>query len=119
MKKSYRANSDYTVVDRSPLQLAKGDSVRLGPKDTSWPGWIWAISEDGRGSFVPEDHLKISTDATTAVVKKAFNARDLSVKKGETITALREVNGWLWCQNAEGTEGWLPTFVLTSVTGKK
>jgi hypothetical protein len=110
MAKIYTANSDYLVVDRSPLQLAAGDSVVLGPKDAAWPGWIWATGKDGRGSFVPEDHLAITGEK--AEVLKPFNARDLSVKKGDTVEALREVSGWLWCQNSTGEEGWLPTFVL-------
>jgi hypothetical protein len=110
--KQYTANSDYTVVDRNPLTLAKGETVRLGPRDTSWEGWIWVIAADGRGSHVPEDHLEITAD--TAKVKKPFNARDLSVKKGETVSALHEVNGWLWCENSAGEAGWLPSFVLCS-----
>ncbi|MBP7950747.1 MAG: hypothetical protein KA004_13935 [Verrucomicrobiales bacterium] len=111
-EKTFRANIDYTVVDRSPLQLAVGDAVTLGPRDQGWPGWIWAATADGRASFVPEDHLKMEGRKAATVVRQ-FNARDLSVRKGETLTALREVNGWLWCRNAAGEEGWLPKFVLS------
>ncbi len=107
----YTANSDYEVVDRSPLRLEQGDTVKLGPKDASWPGWIWVSTDDGRGSFVPEEHLE-STDKGFARVLTAFNARDLSITKGDTVTSLREVNGWLWCRNRLGEEGWLPSFVL-------
>ena len=108
---THRANSDYTVVDRNPLQLAIGDEVRLGPSDQAWPGWVWAISEDGRGSFVPEDHLD-NLGGERASVVRAFNARDLTVRRHECVIALREVKGWLWCRNEAGEEGWLPEFVL-------
>ncbi len=108
--KRYTANTNYTVVDRSPLHIQEGDSVTVGPRDKSWPGWIWVSTTEGRGSYVPEDLLEI--DGTNARVRQAFSARDLSVKSGEEVTALREVNGWLWCQNAVGEEGWLPEFVL-------
>jgi hypothetical protein len=108
---THRANSDYTVVDRNPLQLNPGDSVRLGPTDASWPGWVWVSVVDGRGTFVPEDHLSTATEGHASVAK-AFNARDLSVKRHEAIIALREVKGWLWCRNEAGEEGWLPAFVL-------
>jgi hypothetical protein len=93
MSQQYIANSDYEVVDRCPLELSPNDTVNLGPKDAAWPGWVWVNAADGRGSFVPESHLEIHVAS-------------------ETVTALREVNGWLWCQNAAGQEGWLPTFVL-------
>lgn len=108
--KSYTANTNYTVVDRSPLHLQYGDTVTAGPRDKSWPGWIWVTTADGRGSYVPEDILDYDTDVPT--VRTAFSARDLSVTQGETVTALREVKGWLWCRNAAGQEGWLPEFVL-------
>lgn len=108
---THRANSDYTVVDRNPLALKIGDRVRLGPDDRAWPGWVWAIDEQGRGSFVPEDHLS-PIDEQTAEVICDFNARDLSVSRHEAVIALREVKGWMWCRNAAGDEGWLPEFVL-------
>lgn len=108
---THRANSDYTVVDRNPLQINVGDLVSLGPVDTAWPGWVWVISADGRGSHVPEDHLKMIGEKS-AEVTRAFSARDLSVSRHEPIMALREVKGWLWCMNSQGEEGWLPEFVL-------
>lgn len=108
---THRANADYTVLDRNPLHLTQGQMVRLGPADKAWPGWVWAISADGRGSHVPEDHLRI-LDAGSAEVVRPFSARDLSVKRHERVTALREVKGWLWCRNAAGEEGWLPEFIL-------
>lgn len=108
--KFYTANTNYTVVDRSPLHLRAGDTVTAGPNDKSWPGWIWVNTADGRGSYVPEDILEIT--GSTACVRTPFSARDLSVKSGERVAALREVSGWLWCRNAAGEEGWLPEFVL-------
>ena len=108
--KHFSANTNYTVVDRSPLSIQAGDTVAVGPRDKSWPGWIWVSTVDGRGSYVPEDILDISGES--AAVLAPFSSRDLSVQKDEKVTALREVNGWLWCRNAAGEEGWLPEFVL-------
>ncbi len=109
--KEYRANADYTVVDRSPLQLGAGDSVKLGPLDKAWPGWIWASDAEGRGTYVPQEAVVPSEDGMGRMTSD-FNARDLSVKKHEVVRALREVGGWLWCQAGDGREGWLPAFVL-------
>jgi hypothetical protein len=103
-------------VDRSPLQIAEGDVLLVGPRDKSWPGWIWVSTPDGRGSYVPEDILEIG--GATARVRTAFSARDLSVKRGERVEALREVSGWLWCRNDAGETGWLPEFVLRPVAAE-
>lgn len=108
--KHFTANTNYTVVDRSPLSIQAGDTVAVGPRDKSWPGWIWVSTEDGRGSYVPEDILEVN--GGSAEVLTGFSSRDLSVQQGEKVAALREVSGWLWCRNAAGEEGWLPEFVL-------
>ena len=111
--KHFTANTNYTVVDRSPLHIEAGDVVNVGPRDKSWPGWIWVSTADGRGSYVPEDILEI--EGVTAKAHTAFSTRDLSVKQGQRVTALREVSGWLWCRNEAGDEGWLPEFVLRAI----
>ena len=108
--KHFTANTNYTVVDRCPLSIQAGDTVAVGVRDKSWPGWIWVSTKDGRGSYVPEDILKITGDSARVLI--AFNSRDLSVIRGESISSLREVKGWLWCRNTANKEGWLPEFVL-------
>ena len=111
MTNTFRANADYTVIDRAPLTLTAGQTVRLGRRDADWPGWVWATSEDGRGSYVPEEVVD-ATESENAVVLQAFQAQDLSVKKHDLVSSLREVKGWHWCRNAGGQEGWLPAYLL-------
>jgi hypothetical protein len=105
------ATSDYEVIDRSPLSLETGEVVKVGPPDSDWPGWTWVVAPSGRGSHVPDDLLTPLPDGT-ARITSPFQARDLSVRKGQRVTALREVKGWLWCQSASGEEGWLPSYLL-------
>jgi hypothetical protein len=107
---AYIATADYEVIDRAPLTLVVGDLVRPGQADTDWPGWVWVTAITGRGSYVPEEILNPQPDGT-ARVTQPFHARDLTVKKGDTIESLREVKGWHWCKNAT-TEGWLPAYLL-------
>ncbi|MDB6073266.1 MAG: hypothetical protein JWO89_906 [Verrucomicrobiaceae bacterium] len=113
MSNTFRANADYTVIDRAPLSLRKGQIVKPGRRDADWPGWVWVTSDDGRGSYVPEEILDASGDDLATVVQ-AFEAHDLSVKKHEAVTSLREVRGWHWCRNGAGTEGWLPSYLLVA-----
>ncbi len=111
MSNTFRANADYTVIDRAPLTLTGGQRVRLGRRDADWPGWIWVTAEDGRGSYVPEEVLDAKEENVAAVVQP-FQAHDLSVKKNEPVTSLREVKGWHWCRSQKGEEGWLPAYLL-------
>ena len=111
MFNKFRANADYTVIDRAPLSLLPGQSVRLGRRDADWPGWIWVTTDDGRGSYVPDEVVQ-ATSGDQATVLQAFQAHDLSVKKQETVTSVREVKGWHWCRNEAGGEGWLPAYLL-------
>lgn len=116
MSNNFRANADYTVIDRAPLTLRIGQNVRLGRRDADWPGWVWVTADDGRGSYVPEEVLD-AKDGDTAQVVQAFAAHDLSVKKHQAVTSVREVKGWHWCRNQAGTEGWLPAYLLVPDAG--
>jgi hypothetical protein len=106
------SNADYTVVDRSPVCLKIGETVELGNEDKVWSGWVWAANAEGRGTYVPVTSLERTGEAQAVVVEE-FQAVDLSLKKGEEVTALREVCGWFWCRNAAGAEGWVPDYVLS------
>ena len=111
MPNTFHANADYIVIDRAPLTLVAGQTVRLGRRDADWPGWVWVTADDGRGSYVPEEVVS-ATGGDLATVTVAFQAQDLSVKKQESVTSLREVKGWHWCRNGAGQEGWLPAYLL-------
>ena len=106
------SNADYTVVDRSPVCLKKGETVDLGMEDKVWAGWVWASNAEGRGTYMPVTSLE-RLGADQATVVEEFQAVDLSLKKGEEVTALRETCGWFWCRNSDGAEGWVPDYVLS------
>lgn len=111
------ANADYTVVDRTPLTLAAGEKVTLGNADKAWEGWVWATTSEGRGTYLPVSFLEETETENSpgqAQLKEPFAAIDLSVKKGDTVTCLREVSGWFWCRDTSGAEGWLPDYVLAA-----
>ena len=114
MKRTYIVTADYTVIDRAPLALEKGELVRVGKRDADWPGWVWVTRKDGRGSYVPEEVLQ-SPKEDESQVREAFKAHDLSVKRNDGVTSLREVKGWHWCSDADSNEGWLPSYLLVPV----
>ena len=107
----FTANADYTVIDRSPLVLEPGVSVRLGPSDRVWPGWVSVVQDDGRSTYVPAANVEVQ-EAGIGVMKQRFDATDLSVRKGERIVSLVEQDGWHWARGADGQEGWVPGYLL-------
>lgn len=108
------ASSDYEVIDRNPLTLKAGELVKVGRRDEGWEGWVWVSTEEGRGSYVPQELLVNPTAVIgdMVAVVEDFTAKDLSVKMGEEVESLDEVKGWLWCRNHTGAEGWLPAYLL-------
>ena len=110
----FSANADYTVIDRNPLVLEAGAIVRLGPGDRVWPGWVSVTREDGRSTYVPESRVEPIGDGIGRM-KEPFDATDLSVRKGEKVVSLLEIDGWHWARGAGGGEGWIPAYVMDPV----
>ena len=69
------------------------------------------VQSDLRPGVLPEEVVS-ANGGDRATVILAFHAHDLSVKKQEAVTSLREVKGWHWCRNGAGQEGWLPAYLL-------
>ena len=113
----YEATSDYEVIDRNPLAIKAGDTVKVGRRDEGWDGWVWVSTEDGRGSYVPEELLAQADAAmgSDVSITGEFTAKDLSIIKGEVVDCLKEVKGWLWCRNGSGVEGWLPAYLMRAL----
>jgi len=107
----FRANSDYEVIDRSPLRLACGDVVRPGAHDPAWPGWTLVATESGRMTYLPDAMLEADADGIYRVGAE-FDATDLSLERGQLVEVLREVGGWFWCRAENGAEGWAPDYLL-------
>lgn len=105
------ATISYEVSDKRPFHLAPGHRVVCGPRDTAWPGWIWVTLENGQSGWVPEEVLSRGA-GQEAVVSETFEAREISVTKGERVESLRGLHGWHWCRKADGAEGWLPGYLL-------
>lgn len=112
----YEACSDLEIESQRPLQLAAGDAVQVGKRDTTWPGWRWVTAADGESAWMHESMLELSSE-TAAVATEAYLARELSVRKGEVVESLRELGGWHWCRKVDGSDGWIPAYNLRPVSG--
>jgi len=99
-------NHDASYAD--PIEVAKGAVVSLTGREDNWDGhrWLWAIADDGREGWVPDD-LITETDVGS-IAARDFSAIELTCEAGETVEILWETHGWAWCRKGDGSKGWLP-----------
>ena len=108
---NYIANSDYEDRDTEPLTLKQGDAVEVGNADRTWPGWVWAKDSKGRDGYVPAEMLE-GTGEGTHVALEDFDPTVLTIHRGDQLTSLRQIHGWHWCRNEQGSEGWVAGYLL-------
>ncbi|MGB6223721.1 SH3 domain-containing protein [Haloferula sp.] len=107
----FTANSDYEEKDSNPIALEAGDEVTVGPADRAWPGWVWAQDSQGRHGYVPEEILEPTGEGRFALMKD-FDPTVLTVKRGDILESIEQIDGWHWCRNDSGAEGWVAGYLL-------
>lgn len=102
----------YKVIEKhisnypNPITLKKGEKVLVGKKyqgSESWPNWIYCFKLDkSQEGWVPEQILE------NDIVKEDYTANELNVKEEDIVFGIRELNGWIFCKDHLGNEGWVP-----------
>ncbi len=98
----------HTASYADSIEVAKGAVVSPTGREDLWDGhrWLWAVAEDGREGWVPDDLIAETDDGTVA--SRDFSAIELTCAAGETVESLWQTHGWAWCRKGDGSEGWLP-----------
>jgi hypothetical protein len=101
------ARISHQISERPPIQLAAGDEVEVGDRDTEWPEFVFVTAERGAG-WVPARHL--SRSSGRAVVQIPYDTTELPTEVGDVLQVVAEdvPSGWLWCRSSSGREGWVP-----------
>jgi hypothetical protein len=109
-----RAVRSHESSERLPLQVAPGDVVDVGRRDTEWPAFVFVTAAAGSG-WVPSRHL--SADRGSAIVVTAYDTTELATEVGEIFDVIRrdDASGWLWCRSVMGAEGWVPMRTLVEL----
>ncbi len=96
---------------RPPLVVSPGDRVRVGERDEEWPAFVFVTTQAGAG-WVPARHIEVEGDFGT--VRVSYDTTELAAAKGQIVEMIRDdpESGWVWCQDAQGAQGWLPHRVL-------
>jgi methylated-DNA-[protein]-cysteine S-methyltransferase len=97
-----------TAASVDPLAVQIGDRVRWVDRHgaSERAGWQWAIGPDGREGWAPPGWF--TTSGREARSRRAYSARELTVRAGEAVLPLDGYGGWLWVIDRFGRCGWVP-----------
>jgi hypothetical protein len=90
-----------------PIELATGDELTLGRRDSEYPGWIWAACvRTCKSGWIPETLVQVKDDVPVA--RRDYSGRELTVQPGDILTIIDTLFGWHWAQLKSGVVGWVP-----------
>ena len=69
-------------------------------RETECLGWIWCTNDGGKSARVPENWVEIEGDSR--VMKRDYDATELSVGVGAVLTLEFEESGWAWATTVTG-----------------
>lgn len=94
----------------NPICLNQGEKVRIDhvyEGEEEWENWVFCYSEGEKG-WVPKQIIEYGTE-NIGTILEAYTARELDIEIGEILIAIRELNGWMWCEKVKNEEqGWVP-----------
>lgn len=98
----------WTASYPDPLAVEIGDRVRWVDREDEgeYVGWKWAIGPDGREGWAPQVWFTVTGSEGRA--RRAYSARELSVRAGDEVLPLDGFSGWLWVIDRSGRCGWVP-----------
>ncbi|MTI49881.1 MAG: ligand-binding protein SH3 [Firmicutes bacterium] len=100
-----------------PITLEKGERILIGEKyegEKEWVNWRYCYKLDkSQEGWVPEQLINISNQY--GILKENYTAKELTIKTGEKVKGITELNGWIWCKDENGREGWIPKLNLKNL----
>lgn len=103
-----KVTADYQASGPESATFPKGTMLILHDESDEYPGWIWCDVGQGLSVWVPERLIEESELAGHGRLTEDYKATELSVRSGQSVTALHGEAGWLWCRTDDGSAGWLP-----------
>jgi uncharacterized protein YgiM (DUF1202 family) len=112
-----RVIAEYQSPYSDPVVFSAGEELTIGEKESAWSGWVWCTNRDGKSRWVPETYVEQKGDV--GVMRRDYEATELSVTVGEELVMGEEESDWIWCTNQKGQSGWVPiTNIEELVQGK-
>jgi len=107
------AIADYRRPYADPIAARAGAVVRPlrdGTMTTDFIGWTWCVGADGRAGWVPDSWC--DRDSAEWRLLRDFDARELSVRRGQRLRLLFSESGFVMAQTEAGERGWVPDAIL-------
>lgn len=73
-------------------------------------GWIWCRNDAGQEGWAPRNWLEPAGDKLRLI--RDFDAIELTVTMGDTVTLHFSESGFCWVTSASGETGWVPDAML-------
>ncbi|MGH2517108.1 MAG: SH3 domain-containing protein [Ktedonobacterales bacterium] len=68
--------------------------------------WVWCTGPDGSSGWVPDAYIERTGE--NAIIRRDYDAAELTVQAGAEVVVEREESGWFWCVTRQGACGWIP-----------
>lgn len=95
----------------NPIIFSKGERLIIGEKSDereAWNDWYFCEAPNQIKGWVPKQVIKWLSDNEGEALED-YSAKEMDVDKGEILIGVKELNGWVWCQNSSSKEeGWVP-----------
>ncbi len=102
----FRVTQDYTRAYADPIAFERGESISRERQDEQSPRWWWCTDKRGKSGWVHESFFE--DDDYRFIALADYSALELNVTAGEIVDAIDTRDGWAWCINEAGDQGWLP-----------
>ena len=116
--RKYLVTRNHTSEYPEPITFTKGAPLIVGEQyegEEDWKDWFFCSTPGQESGWVPAQLIEI-IDGNTARAREDYTARELNVQRGCLLLGSRTLNGWVWCENATGSEsGWVPLSNLQEV----
>jgi len=104
----YEVTEDWTATYDAPIALSAGETIELSGRQDIWDGyiWLWARCTAGKEGWIPDSLVR--TMNGRQIAGEDYSAMELTCKRGQVVTGIKETHGWVLCRTAEGRTGWVP-----------
>jgi hypothetical protein len=112
----YKVEKEYESPYPDSIAFEKGEKVRIVDKENDepdWPNWVWGEGQNKNKAWIPKQYLNIK--GNVGILNTDYDAKELSIEIGETLTVHTILNGFGFARNAKGDTGWTPLKCLSPV----
>ena len=102
----YRVIKPHAPDSPDHLVVNRGERLTFERRPTHWEGWLFCTTSDSRTGWIPDSYVDI--DGTHCTMRRDYNAIELTVEVGDTLTAEYEESGWVFAHTSDKRTGWVP-----------